>query len=91
MSPCVNCVCVCVCVCDEGTSGLLHAGGHFAEPRQFFFLYSATELFFHCIHVELAAALGRLHTSVFSKFAVLEFEMMKTDCVFYSEAVVLNN
>jgi hypothetical protein len=30
VSRCVN------CVCDEGTAGLLHAGGHFPEQRQFF-------------------------------------------------------
>ena len=33
------------CVCDEGTSGLLHAGEHFPEPRQFFFFRSATTVF----------------------------------------------
>ena len=69
VSRCVN------CVCDEGTSGLLHAGGYFPEPRQFFFLYLATELVFFvlCIHVELTAALGRLDTSVFYKLVFLEF------------------
>jgi hypothetical protein len=64
-------------VCDEGTSGLLHAGGHFPEPRQFFFCMQRQNCFLLCIHVELTAALGRLDTSVFPKFVVLEFEVMK--------------
>jgi len=70
VSRCVN------CVCDEGTSGLLHVAEHFPEPRQFFFLYSTAEVFLLlCIQVELPAALGRLDTSVFSKFVFLELEV----------------
>ena len=85
------CVCVCVRACvfvcererDEGTSGPLHAGGHFPEPRQFFsFCIRRRNCFFLCIHVEFTAALGRLDTSVFSKFVFLEFEVLKALIVF---------
>jgi len=48
----------------------------FCIQRQncFFFFFF---FFLLCIHVELTAALGRTHTSVFPKFVVLEFEVMK--------------